>query len=157
MGSLRDLYERLAEIKENIRQLEECEKPFLKETPIRRADELLLHGTKTGKLDILKFMVEEEGISVNDKRYGTYFTLLYIAALNGNTEVVKYLVSKGADKDYVGVRFQHTALAVAVRRGHIDTAKALIELGAKRDYQDLFNQTQNPNMIRLILDVPLVL
>jgi ankyrin repeat protein len=56
----------------------------------------------------VKFLVEELGMDVNSRDDGGY-TPLHHAAARGDVEVIKYLVSKGADVKAVSRRGQTTA------------------------------------------------
>lgn len=86
---------------------------------------------KFEQLDVIKYLVEHKGADVNYIRWPCIFneSVLHLAAKNGKTEVVKYLVSKGAETNDLWCYFR-TELFLAIERGHVETAKALIELGA---------------------------
>ncbi len=60
---------------------------------------------------------------------------LYAAARNGHTEVVKYLIDRGAAIDAKGV-FGGTALHWAAFNGHRETVEFLLSRGARRDLRD---------------------
>lgn len=73
------------------------------------------------------------------------YTLLFFAALKGQNEKVKYLISKGAD---VNINMYDrmapdcgTALHAAVGNGHTGTAEILIENGANVNIKDYYGNT----------------
>ena len=56
----------------------------------------------------MKYLIEEMGADINSRDDGGY-TPLHHAAARGDVEVIKYLVSKGADVKAVSRRGQSTA------------------------------------------------
>ncbi|EAX76733.1 ankyrin repeat protein, putative [Trichomonas vaginalis G3] len=52
------------------------------------------------------------------------------ASFNGSLEVVKYLVSVGANKE-ASNKFGDTSLAMASYQNHLEVVKYLISVGAK--------------------------
>lgn len=106
---------------------------------------------KRGDICWFVCLIEHQGANVNYDQTESGDSVLCIAAENGNTELVKYLISKGADINHVGKISKNTPLSVAVKGGHIETAKALIELGAEKDIVDLLSITNSPEMIRMLL------
>ena len=83
---------------------------------------------ENGDLEALKAMLDANQELIHDKDWDGY-TVLHAAAFEGQTEVVKYLLGKGADAneaDSDGV----TALMKASLRGHMDVVKILVENGA---------------------------
>jgi ankyrin repeat protein len=70
----------------------------------------------------------EEGLSPSlSNQYS--WTLLMIAALEGNTEIGRLLIEKGADLD-VRNNGRNTALSLAAHTGHPSFVKLLLESGA---------------------------
>jgi len=55
---------------------------------------------------------------------------LHIAALKGHREVVKVLLSNGAQIDSVDINHKSTPLLLAAEMGNLQTVKTLVELGA---------------------------
>jgi ankyrin repeat protein len=87
----------------------------------------------TNKMDILKYLIESCKASVNDQEYNaptsSYngWSPLGAAASAGNLEAVKYLVSKGADKNVKQGSAGYTPLLEASENGHYEVVKFLID------------------------------
>lgn len=87
-------------------------------------------GIKNGDLEQVKDIVERKEIDVNKEIDGR--PPIHYAADYGQRDVIKYLISKGADvnaKDKHGI----SALLAAVWEGHTDCVKLLLEQGASKD------------------------
>src|SRR4029078_7226662 len=69
------------------------------------------------------------------------YTALMLAALFGRVEVVKLLLSAGADINAVSANYNFTALMIAAKAGKIDVVKALAAAGANIDAVDSNDQT----------------
>lgn len=80
-----------------------------------------------GNMKVVKRYIDA-GVDVN----ATYFAWapLQMAATKGQTALVKYLVEKGADLDYVHPLTKMTAFHLAAYDGHSDIVKYLAEKGA---------------------------
>lgn len=91
--------------------------------------ENLIWTVKNGELDDLKAAFETQNIQVNQDVNGR--TLLHYAADYGQTEVVSYLISRGAN---VNANDKHgiSALLAAIWEGHTDCVKILLKSGASR-------------------------
>ena len=94
----------------------------------RNAD-LLVDSALNGDLAKIKQLVEQQGVDVNAQYSSTGGTALMYASLRGHLEIVKYLISKGAD---VNAKNDDgwTALMYASLRGHLEIVKYLISKGA---------------------------
>ncbi|CRK96858.1 CLUMA_CG009976, isoform A [Clunio marinus] len=89
--------------------------------------ENLIWTVKNGELDDLKSIVDSQNIQINQDINGR--TLLHYAADYGQSDVVSYLISKGADAlDKHGI----SALLAAIWEGHTNCVKILINSGASR-------------------------
>jgi len=91
-------------------------------------DTLLHHAADTGNLRIVKFVVEELGVSLN-VRNNEGFTPLHTAAFAGHLNVVRYLVSAGAN---VNARDKNgnTPLHLAAMWGNGGVVSYLVRNGA---------------------------
>ena len=91
-----------------------------------------------GWLPSVKFLIEELKVDVNARDFGGY-TALHFAAGRGDNEMIKYLVSKGADVKAVARNGQTTADMAngPVQRisPYLDTVKLLEELGSKNNHK----------------------
>lgn len=75
-------------------------------------------------------------------------TILHLAAMNGNTRLVRFLVYAGGlinERDGIS----QTPLTLAMHKGHMITAKVLIENGASVD-EEYYIETQSPQTIASI-------
>eukprot|EP00928_Gymnodinium_smaydae_P054933 TRINITY_DN38616_c0_g1_i1.p1 TRINITY_DN38616_c0_g1~~TRINITY_DN38616_c0_g1_i1.p1 ORF type:complete len:430 (-),score=123.12 TRINITY_DN38616_c0_g1_i1:142-1431(-) len=81
----------------------------------------------------------EEGVPVNGV-YDLGFTALTYAAMNGRTEIVKYLIGEKADLD-ARTHDVRTALHFACRNGHTATAKVLLDAKSPTDVKDVLGRT----------------
>ena len=73
----------------------------------------------------------QDGLNPNlSNKYS--WTLLMLAALEGNTTIAEFLVAQGADMHAVN-NFGETALSLAAHKGHLHLAEWLIGKGASTD------------------------
>lgn len=102
------------------------------------SNNLLVNVAKCGLLDRVKFYLEEENVDV-DSTDRTGSTALHEASGSGCVEIVRYLISRGANVDITkscrsDPRLRSiTPLVCAVSSGHVEIAKILIQSGAKTD------------------------
>ena len=96
----------------------------------------LMGAAMFGHIEVVKQLVEAgadiEARNKLDTPYeepSTDYSVLQLAARTGQTEVVRYLLSQGADPNIAGNR-KLRALHFAVWRGHEDTVRLLLESGA---------------------------
>ncbi|CAH1380423.1 hypothetical protein MTP99_004435 [Tenebrio molitor] len=90
----------------------------------------LVWGIKNGDLEQVKDIVEKKAVNVNEQIDGRP-PILY-AADYGQTDVIQYLISAGADvnsKDKHGI----TAILAAIWEGHKDCVKILLANGASKN------------------------
>lgn len=113
----------------------------------------------TGNIKVVKKFVEAEPTLVNQKFFA--WEPLQMAASKGQLETVKYLVSKGADKDYVHPASRNTAFHMAAFIGDTKTMRYLAESGAdvnkklKGDVSLLrfFKEEGNEPMVQLLTEL----
>ena len=86
------------------------------------------YAARYGRTKMLKTLIEEKGVSVNEKNKETGDTLLIYAAMNGHTDIVKYLISKKAIVDAKN-ESGHTAATLAAMNGHTEILNELIDNG----------------------------
>lgn len=90
----------------------------------------LVWGIKNGDLDQVKDIIEKKEIDVNKEVDGR--PPIHYAADYGQTDVIHYLITKGADvnaKDKHGI----SALLAAIWEGHTDCVKLLLDKGASKE------------------------
>ncbi len=100
----------------------------------------LYRAADIGFLSIVKQMVEEEKVPVNlvcSKKCKNW-TSVMIAAANGHLNVVKYLISKGADVNFQN-KMGRTALHFAVRYNFFDITEELLKADANPYITDFNN------------------
>lgn len=86
--------------------------------------------------------------------------MVHLLAQQGNPDLIRFVVSKGANPNQVGQR-RRTPLHDAAEAGQIETARSLIELGAEVNRPDLDRRTPlhlaalqgNLPMVQLLLDL----
>jgi ankyrin repeat protein len=90
-----------------------------------------------GDLAAVKALVEEGNPPDSAIDYGGEpITPLYKAAGEGRTEIVKYLIEKGADVNFRGKEWGHTPLSEAAGRGFDDVIEVLLKAGADPKVKD---------------------
>ncbi|XP_055900612.1 myotrophin-like [Biomphalaria glabrata] len=92
-------------------------------------DQEFVWKVKNGELNDIKTFVEKEGVDVNKQIQGRF--PLHFAADYGQTEVLEYLLSKGAkinEPDKFGI----TPLLSAIYEGHTASVQVLLAKGADK-------------------------
>ena len=110
----------------------------------------LLDGARKGDLGAVKAALASDANLESKTRYGQ--TPLYLAAMNGHTEVVGFLIDKGAQVDVTDTFYKNSALGFAASRKHIAVVKLL--LPHSRDFdRNLDNATslRNPELVAAVL------
>lgn len=116
-------------------------------------------GLTEGKMKVVQKYVKADPNIVNEKFFG--WEPLQMASNRGQMEVVKYLLSKGADINYIHPVAYHTAFHLAVLNGHMDLAKYLASKGAdvnikmKADVSLIryFRDEGSPEMVKMLTDM----
>jgi uncharacterized protein len=80
-----------------------------------------------GDMKVVQKIIKDDPKAVNEKSFG--WTPLQMAANKNQIEVVKYLMSKGADLNYLHPIAQHTAFHLAAFNGYTEMMKALAKGG----------------------------
>lgn len=106
----------------------------------------LQSAVRDGNLEQLKALVNNEHIPIDlvkrvctDSNCGPLFCgspPIHIAAELGHTEVVRFLLEKGADINSLNPYERETPLHCAIRSGNIDTVKVLLEAGSDPNKPD---------------------
>jgi uncharacterized protein len=81
-----------------------------------------------GDLKVVEKVVKADPKAVNEKSFG--WTPLQMAANKNQVAIVNYLISKGADLNYIHPIAHHTAFHLAAFNGFSDTMRALAKGGA---------------------------
>jgi ankyrin repeat protein len=113
----------------------------------------------TGNTQLVKKFVEADPTIVNQKFFA--WEPLQMAASHGNMDTVKYLIAKGADKNYVHPASQNTAFHMAAFSGNAALIKYLAEVGVdvnlklKGDVSLIryFRDQGQPEMVKLMESV----
>lgn len=98
---------------------------------------LLAIAARHGGLEVIRYLVETHGLSVNHGAGAPNSSPLWNAAKHGNYEVAKYLIERGADVNIVNTdsrphdAWRLSCLGVAARYGWHDVSRLLLESGAK--------------------------
>lgn len=126
--------------------------------PVHGSDSDIFTASEQGDLEAVKELVQENPQLVNAVGNGGYGPL-HEAAYNNHPDIVKYLVSQGADINATSGSGS-TPLHGAASYGHTEMARLLLDLGAAPDitnaggYTPLLgaNAGNHPNIIRLLAD-----
>ena len=111
----------------------------------------LLNAARKGDLAAVKALCEK-GAAIEAKTpYGQ--TPLYLAAMNGHAEVVRFLVDKGARTDVKDSFYHASILDFVLQRNHIEVAKTLIAKGTGDDDAELaaVADAENPDLVQAVL------
>ena len=95
-----------------------------KANPNRRnqhGDTALMMASLRGDREIGRMLIEFGGAEVKHSGWAP----IHYAAFHDKPDMIRYLISKGADKDALAPN-GYTALMMAARSGHTDAAKALL-------------------------------
>jgi ankyrin repeat protein len=89
------------------------------------SEKLLLLAAKSGNLNMVMGLLEDR-VYINSRDNMTNDTPLILAARNGRTETVEFLIKKGAKVNDVN-NHGDSALIAAAEHGHLDAVKLLLE------------------------------
>jgi ankyrin repeat protein len=85
-------------------------------------------------LEVVRYLIEEEKVDVHCKKFG--FPAVCWAASSGRQQVIKYLVSVGANVNTQDKPHGWNALHRAVLFGQLETVQLLISLGCDFNAKD---------------------
>jgi uncharacterized protein len=119
----------------------------------------LTEALGTGNVKVVQKYIDADPKLVNEKFFA--WEPLQMAASKGQLDIVKYLVAKGADKDYVHPASHNTAFHMAAFSGNVALIKFLAESGAdvniklKGDVSLIryFRDQEQPEMVKLMESV----
>src|SRR5215471_340066 len=111
----------------------------------------LLAACRAGDLAAVKSSIEK-GAAVETKTpYGQ--TPLYLAAMNGHEEVVRFLLEKGATTDVRDTFYKAPMLGFVLQRKHWGVAKLLIAKSTNQDQAlDEVSGTGRADLVQTVLD-----
>jgi hypothetical protein len=91
----------------------------------------LLSAARAGDLAAVKTAIESGAVLETKTPYGQ--TPLYLAAMNGHEEVVRFLLDKGARTDVSDTFYKAPMLGFVIQRNHWGVAKMLVARPANPD------------------------
>lgn len=94
----------------------------------------------TNNFKKVKYLVEQNGMDVNEAYNDNLDTYLMMASYSGHLEIVKYLIKQGADINAKTLE-KIAVLANASIAGHLETVKYLVEHGADINNRDIHNKS----------------
>ena len=93
----------------------------------------IFDAVREGTVEDVKYFIEKKRVNINVKDDG--YTLLHWAAMDDKIEVVKYLISVGADVNVKDNKYA-TPLHWAVHKGSLEIVKLLVSAGADVNAKD---------------------
>jgi ankyrin repeat protein len=119
----------------------------------------LTDAISTGNTKVVKKYMDADPSLINQKFFA--WEPLQMAASHGNLDIVKYLIAKGADKNYVHPASQNTAFHMAAFSGNVELIKFLaasgvdVNLKLKGDVSLIryFRDLEQPDMVKLMESV----
>jgi len=95
-----------------------------------------------GKTQEVITAIEEGKIAVDEPYFASSGdTPLFWAVITNNLELAKFLLSKGANVNFVQAKYLATPLHIAARRGHSEMCSLLLEKGADVDAREKHGKT----------------
>src|SRR5262245_28591716 len=116
------------------------------------ANEDLLAAARAGNLPAIQAALEQ-GAGIETKTaYGQ--TSLYLAAMSGHEEVVRFLLSKGAVVDVTDTFYKAPMISFVLQRKHYGVAKMLIARSTSNPDQKLaaVAGAGNADLVQVVLD-----
>jgi len=116
------------------------------------ANEDLLEASRVGDLSAVQALIGKGAAIETKTAYGQ--TPLYLAAMNGRDDVVRFLLDKGAIPDVRDTFYKASMLDFVLSRKHYGVAKMLIRKGTANPDQVLASvaETGNADLVAAVLD-----
>jgi hypothetical protein len=110
----------------------------------------LLSAARQGDLASVKGLCDKGAVIETTTPYGQ--TPLYLAAMNGHDDVVRFLIDKGANTEVKDTFYKASMLGFTLARKHYGVAKMLIAKGGDADEQlsDVV-QAENADLVETVL------
>lgn len=89
----------------------------------------------------LVILLVEGGADPNSEVWGGFSPLIWVTIFSGDTDVINYLITAGADVDHSSAKRKQTALHAATIKGDSRLVQCLIDAGANLDVQDYLYKT----------------
>jgi hypothetical protein len=106
-------------------------------------NEDLLEAARTGDLAAVQALIGKGAALETTTAYGQ--TPLYLAAMNGREEVVRYLLEKGANPDVHDTFYKASMLDFVLQRKHYGVAKMLIRKASANPDETLASVAESGN------------
>ena len=115
-------------------------------------NEDLLEASRTGDLAAVQALIGKGAALEAKTAYGQ--TPLYLAAMNGREEVVRYLLEKGANPDVHDTFYKASMLDFVLQRKHYGVAKMLIRKSSANPDEVLASvaATGNADLVEALLE-----
>jgi ankyrin repeat protein len=104
---------------------------------------LLVDAVVMGRLDIVRFLIENRYATITRTGGGEHFRLnsLMMGVIYGQTQIVAYLLENGSQFDYSTSTSSNTPLGYACIKGHLDIVRLLCLAGACSTLKNRNGQT----------------
>lgn len=96
----------------------------------RHGQSVLHYAVNSGNIDMVEYLMATLGkdLSINQND-ACCFSPLHMASANGDIEMVRWLLRRGANVNVMGGRQRQSALHIAARAAHLLIIKALVDTG----------------------------
>ncbi|CAF0796615.1 unnamed protein product [Adineta steineri] len=108
-----------------------------------RKNSLLIDAVFQNRLDTIQFLVKNNYVNIDGTQQNACpkYNSLMLSAYRGQTEIVTYLLEKGANIDERTPRSHETAVGCAAIEGHLDIVKLLCSAGASTNLRNHIDET----------------
>jgi hypothetical protein len=115
-------------------------------------NEDLLAAARTGDLVSIKALIEKGAALETKTPYGQ--TPLYLAAMSGHDEAVRFLLDKGANTDVTDTFYKASMLEFVLQRKHYSVAKMIIAKGSGNADKQLADVAEagQADLVQLVLE-----